>query len=216
MVVGNLYSWWFKMAGLVIVDYGMGNLHSVVGALSHLGADPATSSDPATVQAADALLLPGVGSFKKAMYQLDKSGLSDAIGKAVMARGRKILGICLGQQLMCEYGEEDGGHLGLGFISGSVTRLPFYPEKKIPHVGFNNVRFDKQSSLARGLGNAADFYFVHSYQLNMENRPGLSGICDYYGDFVAMYEHKNIFATQFHPEKSQTNGLKLLSNFLAV
>lgn len=203
------------MAGLVVVDYGMGNLHSVVGALRYLGAEPVTSGDPATVLAADALVLPGVGSFHIAMCRLEESALSDAIKEAVTVRGRKILGICLGQQLMAEYGEEDGGHKGLGLISGKVSRLPSLPGLKVPHVGFNKVRFDAGNRLARGLGTEVDCYFVHSYKLGSAERPGLAGICDYGGDFVAAYEHENIFAAQFHPEKSQTNGLRLLSNFLA-
>jgi len=203
------------MGGLVVVDYGMGNLHSVLGALRYLGADPVVSADPAIVQAADALLLPGVGSFHKAMCRLDESGLSDALREAVTVRGRKVLGICLGQQLMAEFGEEDGGHVGLGFVSGQVTRLPALAGRKVPHVGFNKVRFAPGSRLCRGLGTELDCYFVHSYRLEMVDRPGLSGICDYGGEFVAAYEHENIFATQFHPEKSQTNGLRLLSNFLA-
>ena len=203
------------MAKLVIVDYGMGNLHSVVGALHYLGADPVISANPATVKAADALLLPGVGSFRKAMCRLEESGMSDALKEAVMLRGRKILGICLGQQLMAEYGEEEGGHVGLGFISGQVTRLPNMAGLKVPHVGFNKVCFAPGSRLCRGLGTDVDCYFVHSYRLEMVDRPGLSGICDYGGEFVAAYEHENIFATQFHPEKSQTNGLRMLANFLA-
>jgi glutamine amidotransferase len=209
------------MAGLVVVDYGMGNLHSVLGALRYLGADPVTTADPVTVQAADALLLPGVGSFHKAMCRLDESGLSDALKEAVTVRGRKILGICLGQQLMAEYGEEDGGRAGLGFVSGQVTRLPAVAGLKVPHVGFNKVRFAPGSRLCRGLeradgaGAELDCYFVHSYRLEMADRPGLLGVCDYGGEFVAAYEQNNVFATQFHPEKSQTNGLRLLSNFLA-
>ena len=211
------------MPGLVVVDYGMGNLHSVVGALRHLGADPVTSADPAIVQGADVLLLPGVGSFYKAMCHLEGSGLSDALKEAVTVRGRKILGICLGQQLMAEYGEEDGGHPGLGFISGQVTRLPAVAGLKVPHVGFNTVRFAPGSRLCAGLaprldsdsGTHLDCYFVHSYRLEMADRPGLLGVCDYGGEFVAAYEQENIFATQFHPEKSQTNGLGLLHNFLA-
>ena len=142
-------------------------------------------ADPATVQAADALLLPGVGSFHKAMCRLDESGLSDALKEAVTVRGRKILGICLGQQLMAEYGEEDGGHAGLGFVSGQVTRLPAVAGLKVPHVGFNKVRFAPGSRLCRGLERAdgagadLDCYFVHSYRLEMADRPGLPGNNNY-------------------------------------
>lgn len=204
------------MSGLVVVDYGMGNLHSVIGALRYLGAEPVISAEPATVLAAEALLLPGVGSFRKAMHRLEETGLAEALREAVTVRGRKILGICLGQQLMAEYGEEDGGHVGLGFFSGAVTRFSAQSGLKVPHVGFNKVVFDEGSRLAQGLDSEVDCYFVHSYRLGIEERPGLSGICDYGGDFVAAYEQENIFATQFHPEKSQTNGLRLLSNFLAA
>lgn len=204
------------MAGLVVVDYGMGNLHSVQGALRYLGTNPHLSGDPLTVADADTLVLPGVGSFRKAMERLNETGLADALREAVTVRQRKILGICLGQQLMAEHGEEDGGQDGLGFFTGSVTRLPARTKLKVPHVGFSTVYFDPASRLAAGLGVAIDVYFVHSYRLGVQDRPGLAGICNYGGDFVAAYEHENIFATQFHPEKSQTNGLRLLSNFLAV
>ena len=202
------------MASLIVVDYGMGNLHSVLGALRYLGSDPVISADPATVQAADTLLLPGVGSFHKAMRRLDESGLSDALKEAVMVRGRKVLGICLGQQLMAEYGQEDGGHVGLGFVSGQVSRLPDRAGLKVPHVGFNQVRFAPGSRLCRGLSTDLDCYFVHSYRLEMIDRPGASGICNYGGEFVAAYEHENIFATQFHPEKSSRVGSRLLSNWI--
>jgi glutamine amidotransferase len=199
----------------LIVDYGMGNLHSVVSALRYLDIDPEISGDPARVAAADTLILPGVGSFYKAMVKLEESGLAEALREAVLGRRRKILGICLGQQLMAEYGEEDGGRSGLGLLSGSVTRLSGEEGLKVPHVGFNTVRFDPQSRLFAGLGEAGDFYFVHSYWLPVGERPGLAALCNYGADFVAAYEHENVFCTQFHPEKSQTNGLRLLSNFLA-
>ncbi|WP_417464349.1 imidazole glycerol phosphate synthase subunit HisH [Kordiimonas sp.] len=202
-------------AAHVIVDYGMGNLHSVLGALRYLGIDPVVSGDPAEVATADSLVLPGVGSFYKAMGRLEDTGLADALREAVLGKGRKILGICLGQQLMADHSAEDGGRAGLGFFSGDVTRLPRQTGLKVPHVGFNKVRFDAQSRLFAGFDGPVDCYFVHSYRLGVEDRPGFAALCDYGGDFVAAYEHENVFCTQFHPEKSQTNGLRLLSNFLA-
>ena len=202
------------MTGLVVVDYGMGNLHSVLSVLRYLGVEPLLSSDPETVAGADALLLPGVGSFRKAMERLNQTGLADALKEAITVRQRKILGICLGQQLMAEYGEEDGGQAGLGFIPGAVTRLPPVPGLKVPHVGFNTVRFDSGSRLADGLGEAVDVYFVHSYHVKAEDEEQVKGHGHYGVDFAAAMGQDNVFAVQFHPEKSHNAGLALLKNFL--
>jgi glutamine amidotransferase len=201
---------------IVLIDYGMGNLWSVRSALEYLGEKPVISGDPAQVVRANALVLPGVGSFRQATEALRSSGLDEAITEAVLGRGRKILGICLGMQLFAEYGSEDGVSQGLGFIPGRVER--FSSEElgslKVPHIGFNRVISSEQSRLFRGLNAPTDFYFVHSYRLLPAGLPGQSSTCHYGVDFLAAYEHENIFATQFHPEKSQTNGLFLLKNFL--
>lgn len=204
------------MANITVVDYGMGNLHSVVGAFRYLGAEVKLSSDPLEVEKSDALVLPGVGSFYRAMTRLNRTGLTDAMIEAVKERKRKILGICLGHQLMADFGEEDGGLAGLGFKSGRVERFPENISLKVPHVGFNSVRFIGSSQLFRGLGDSADFYFVHSYRLAINDISTSVGICNYGDDFDAAYENENIFSTQFHPEKSQTNGLKVISNFLSL
>lgn len=201
---------------IVIVDYGMGNIWSVRSALCYLGVEPIVSGDPATVESADTLILPGVGSFRKAMDALKTSGLVDVMTDAVLGRRRKIMGICLGMQLFAQTGSEDGKCEGLGFFEGNVDR--FSSEEvgalKVPHVGFNHVTPPKQSQLFRGFSSPADFYFVHSYRLLSGALPGQKALCRYGIDFLAAYEHENIFATQFHPEKSQTNGLNLLRNFL--
>lgn len=203
---------------VVIVDYGMGNIWSVRSALSYLGVEPIVSGDPATVASADTLILPGVGSFRKAMEALKTRGLADALAVAVLGRRRKIMGICLGMQLFAERGTEDGMCDGLGFFAGSVER--FASEEvgglKVPHIGFNHVTPPTQSQLFRGLSSPADFYFVHSYRLLSADLPGHKALCRYGVEFLAAYECENIFATQFHPEKSQTNGLKLLSNFIKL
>jgi len=204
------------MSGVVIIDYGMGNLHSVFSALSYLNADPQVSSEHSRISEADTLILPGVGSFYKAMSTLEENGLTDSLREAVLGRGRKILGICLGQQLMAEHGEEKGECAGLGFFPGTVKRIPNKSNLNVPHVGFSSVFFSPESRLFSGFEGVADFYFVHSYRIELMCRPGLSATCNYGGDFVAAYEHENVFSTQFHPEKSQTNGLRLLSNFLAA
>ncbi len=202
----------------LIIDYGMGNLWSVFSALRYLGADPIISSDPTVVKGASVLILPGVGSFNKAMQVLNKTGLADAVRHAVLVRQQKLLGICLGMQLLAERGEEDGVCEGLGFFPGFVERFSRIElqDLKIPHIGFNQVDADPGSRLFSRVRPGSDFYFVHSYRLLADGLPGKHGLCNYGVNFVASIEQDNIFATQFHPEKSQTNGLQLLSNFLKI
>ena len=203
---------------VIIVDYGMGNLWSVQSAIRYLGGKPVLSGEPSVIAGADTLILPGVGSFRKAMQALVKKGLVDALNEAVQVRQRKILGICLGMQLFAEKGTEDGGCAGLGFIPGIVER--FSQEElgilKLPHIGFNSVSANSESKLFCSMGQQVDFYFVHSYRLLATQMPGNFSMCHYGIDFLAGFEHQNIFATQFHPEKSQTNGLHLLKNFLSA
>jgi imidazole glycerol-phosphate synthase subunit HisH len=202
---------------ITVVDYGIGNLWSVCSALRYLGYEAVVSSAPVDVARADTLILPGVGSFRKAMEALRASKMDEAILEAVSGKKRKILGICLGMQLLASRGTEDGETAGLGFIPAAVER--FDPAElgalKVPHIGFNHVRNESASSFFQGIASPSDFYFVHSYRLLADGLPGYHGICHYGQDFLAAYEHENIFAAQFHPEKSQTNGLRLLSNFLA-
>ena len=203
---------------VVVVDYGMGNLWSIVSALDFLGADPIISSNPAVIKKADAILLPGVGSFRLAMQTLTNKNLDEAIKEAVQIKQRKILGICLGFQMLAESSTEDGMTAGLGFIptpveSFSVQELE---RRKLPHIGFNRVRLPNSSSLFDGFKTEEDFYFVHSYRLLPQVLPGVKAICNYGIDFLAAYEHENVFGAQFHPEKSQTNGLRLLANFLSA
>jgi glutamine amidotransferase len=203
---------------ITIVDYGMGNLWSVLSALRYLGCVPKTSSDPDEIARADSLLLPGVGSFRKAMIALKKNGIDQAVNEAVQIKGRKILGICLGMQLMGLSSSEDGDTLGLGFIKEKVDKftLAEVGTNKSPHTGFDLVRSQPRSRLFNNLPMTADFYFVHSYRMLSTGLTGIPATCCYGIDFLAAYEQDNIFATQFHPEKSQTNGLILLNNFLAL
>lgn len=203
---------------VTVVDYGMGNLWSVTSALRYLGAECDFSNDPHAIAQADTLLLPGVGSFRKAMQVLDSTGIADAVREAVTVRRRKILGICLGMQLLAESSTEDGPSDGLGLIPGRIERFPAanLGAFKVPHIGFNWVSPTNDSALFSGLEGGGDFYFVHSYRLKYEDQPGCAGICRYGEDFVAACASENVYATQFHPEKSQTNGLRLLTNFLAV
>lgn len=205
------------MSGIVtIVDYGMGNLCSVASAIKYLGVNCQISSDPEVVADAKTIILPGVGSFRNAIKALREHSLDKALSEAVNVRRTKILGICLGMQLLAEHSTEDGGGEGLGFIAGKIER--FRREEigglKIPHMGFNQVCPPNDSLLFEGLPKAPDFYFAHSYRL--KNNPcGAKVTKSKYGiEFVAAYECENVYATQFHPEKSQTNGLRLIHNFL--
>ena len=201
---------------ITIIDYGMGNLRSVQNALHYLGVGAVISNSAESIASADALVLPGVGSFRSAMLSLESTGLDQAIQDAVLTRGRKILGICLGMQLMGTSSTEDGVTQGLGLIPAPVERFSDRDGRKVPHIGFNTVTAAAQSQLMRGMQDKTDFYFVHSYRMSPLGLAGRVSTCDYGGLFVAAYEQANIFATQFHPEKSQTNGLLLLKNFLAL
>lgn len=202
---------------VTVIDYGMGNIWSVLSALRYLDCNPTVSSDPDEVAGADTLLLPGVGSFRKAMIALTQTGLDEAVIAAVRTGGSKILGICLGMQLMGTRSSEDGDTSGLGLIPAAVNRLTPWEvgANKVPHIGFDAVRSLSDARLFQGLPQAADFYFVHSYRMLPAGLTGRAATCNYGAEFLAAYEQDNIYATQFHPEKSQTNGLVLLKNFLA-
>lgn len=203
---------------ITVVDYGMGNIWSVLSALRYLGSEPEVCSDPDHIRSADCLVLPGVGSFRKAMEVLRQSGLDQAILEAVKSRGSKILGICLGMQLLGSHGSEDGETRGLGLIPNRVDKFTAQElgNNKVPHIGFNAVRFSEKDGLFRDLQDSADFYFVHSFRMLPYDLDGRIAICTYGTDFLAGFETDNICGTQFHPEKSQTNGLILLNNFLML
>jgi glutamine amidotransferase len=198
---------------ILIVDYGMGNLLSVANAIREIGYEAIISTDPSKVKKADYLILPGVGSFRSAMNRLKQTGLKDALGHFLIDKQRPLLGICLGMQLLASYGVEDGGSDGLKIFEGTIDTFSSNCAEKIPHVGFNTVQCHSESALFNGLPPKTDFYFVHSYRLGAAPPTGLSSMCEYGDSFVASWEYDNIFATQFHPEKSQANGLQVLMNF---
>lgn len=207
-----------KQSRVTIVDYGMGNLWSVASALRFLGAETQIGENPGQIRQAEVLILPGVGSYLKAMERLRATGLAEALQQAVIQRKCKILGICLGMQLLAEQGSEDGRSRGLELIPGRADRFTVSElgGLKLPHIGFNQVTADRHSKLFAHLVPAADFYFVHSYRLLPVPSTARASLCHYGIDFLAAYERDNIFGVQFHPEKSQTNGLRLLKNFLAA
>ncbi len=194
---------------IAIVDYGMGNLRSVQNALTYLGVDHLVTSDPAQIASSSAIIVPGVGSFRQAMQNLNDTGLAAAIRTA--AKEVPILGICLGMQLLADTGDEDGPSKGLGLIRGVVKRF-HDPQVRVPHIGFNAVQSSTNSVLFNGIPHA-DFYFVHSYHFICDDASDIAGTATYGAPFVAAVERGTIFGTQFHPEKSQSNGLKVLKNF---
>jgi glutamine amidotransferase len=203
---------------VVVIDYGMGNVWSVISALKYLGAEPELVSDAEIISKSSLLVLPGVGSFKKGMEALKFRGLDEAIINAVKIKGSKILGICLGMQLMGSIGTEGGETQGLGLLPNQVERFTAQElgENKTPHVGFNPVRLNEREGLFQELPLESDFYFTHSYRMLPGEIEGRFATCFYGIDFLAAFEVNNICGTQFHPEKSQTNGLILLRNFLTV
>ncbi|HEY8164594.1 MAG TPA: imidazole glycerol phosphate synthase subunit HisH [Gemmatimonadaceae bacterium] len=201
------------MHQIAIIDYGMGNLESVKNALHFLNYKPIVTSDKDAIASANAYILPGVGAFAMAMRNLKERGLIDVLGENVMTRKKPFLGICLGMQLIAESSSEMGLHPGLGWIKATVVQIEGGPDLKVPHVGWNDVRISKDGVLFKRLSPAPHFYFDHYYQF-MCDASQIAATCDYGVPIIAAVEHDNICATQFHPEKSQTTGLRLLRNFL--
>lgn len=200
---------------IAVIDYGMGNLKSVVHALSYLGADPIIAGNPEQLDDAERLILPGVGAFRDCIHNLRSRGFVEKLNELVLEQRRPILGICLGMQAMARRSFEDGEYAGLGWFDADVVRLhPADAKLRVPQIGWNNVSHREASPLFAGIPNDADFYFVHSFQLQ-SSESDLEAWCDYGERVTASVRKDNIAATQFHPEKSQEFGLKLLENFLA-
>jgi glutamine amidotransferase len=201
---------------IVIIDYGMGNLFSIQSALHYIGAQSIISSDPYIIHNANKLILPGVGSFSKAMANLMKNNLVEVIKEPVVKKKIPLLGICLGMQLIGSSSTEDGFNYGLGLIDCPVERFSenTFVNLKIPHVGFDTVTITKSNKLFDGLDSNVDFYFTHSYRMAYTEQEYAVGTCVHGEQFIAAFEMGNICGTQFHPEKSQTNGLVLLKNFI--
>jgi len=201
---------------ITLVDYGISNISSMQNALSFLGTRYELTSDPVRVLGAKKIVLPGVGAFPKAMIQLHKLGLVSPLREAILKNKTPCLGVCLGMQLLGEFSEENGHTQGLGLIPGSVIHLGILDSNlKIPHVGFNSVEYRMKCPLFEGIKSGSDFYFVHSYSFHCDHLHNLAAFSDYGGsEITAVIQHNNVFGVQFHPEKSQSNGLKLLRNFL--
>ncbi|OGG79573.1 imidazole glycerol phosphate synthase, glutamine amidotransferase subunit [Candidatus Kaiserbacteria bacterium RIFCSPLOWO2_01_FULL_54_13] len=200
---------------LAIVDYGMGNVGSVQNALSALGIESKITAEASDIENASHIVLPGVGSFARGMKRLEEKNLPALLRASVVEKKKPFLGICLGMQLLSLWGEEGGGMKGLGWIKGSTRRLEV-PEKgfRLPHVGWNDATPEHQATLFRGVRRTT-FYFVHSYHLVPDDGEVVAARTDYGGTFVSAIESGNIFGVQFHPEKSQREGLQILKNFVA-
>lgn len=207
---------------IAIVDYGMGNLRSVQKGFEKVGHEAVISSDPAEIRRAAKVVLPGVGAFPDAMAELHRRGLIEPIREAVQA-DKPFLGICLGLQLLFETGTEgygvatdgdqQGRHEGLGILPGEVVRFHLPHEYKVPHMGWNKLDVRRESPFTAGLSAEPYFYFVHSYYVKPTDQAMILGETDYGGRFTALVNRGNLYASQFHPEKSQGEGLKLLANF---
>ncbi len=199
---------------IIVVDYGMGNLASVAKALERAGAEVAVSAAPAAVRRAGAVVLPGVGAFRDAMARLDESGLGAAVRERIAA-GVPFLGVCLGLQLLFESSAEGGRLPGLGVLRGSVERLD--TAQKVPHIGWNTLEWRAPGAgMAAGLPEPAAVYFVHSYAAVPEHDGVVAAVTDYGGPHVAAVACDNVWAVQFHPEKSSAVGLRLLGNFVSA
>lgn len=198
---------------IAVMDYGAGNIMSVCNALESLNADVRTVSNPKELKNYNKIILPGVGSFAKAMETLTNNGWIECLNIEVKQKGKLFLGICLGLQLLAETGTEHGLNNGLGWIEGKVEKIESNG-LRLPHIGWNTVKILKSDGIYKGIGESADFYFVNSYALDVSNRSVLSGVVEYGNEFTASVQFENIFATQFHPEKSHKIGLKLLENFI--
>lgn len=200
---------------IAIIDYGMGNLASVKNAFAKLGYEAGISSRPEDILAADKVVLPGVGAFADAVNNLRRDGMDRVISE-VVKKQTPLLGICLGLQLLFGASEENGLHQGLGIIKGKVVKFDLPQEYKVPHMGWNQVRPAENSRLFKGIKTGSYFYFVHSYYVIPEDDSYITATSDYSRDFVCALERRNVFATQFHPEKSGEPGLRILHNFAVL
>jgi len=202
-------------ADAILVDAGTGNLHSVDNALRNLGYTIHTTSDPAELQLGGRVILPGVGAFAAFMDGLRRYSLIEAL-EGVVQRGDPLLGICVGMQALFTLGEEMGTHAGLDLLPGSVVRFPHFSDRKVPHTGWNQLWFEAGSPLLEGIQPGSHAYFNHSYYCQPGNPADILASTDYGIDFASIVCRRNLYGVQFHPEKSQRVGQRILSNFFRV
>jgi glutamine amidotransferase len=200
---------------VAIIDYDAGNIKSVENAVRYLGRDVRVTSDPETILQADHIILPGVGAFGDAMERLHERNLVETIREAV-ALDKPFLGICLGLQLLFEESEESPGVKGLALLPGRIKRIPDGDGRKVPQIGWNDLSFPRQSRLFEGVPEGSYVYFVHSYYLEAGDPADVAARTEYGVRIDAAVEHGNLFACQFHPEKSERIGMQILRNFLEI
>lgn len=201
---------------IAIIDYGMGNVRSLMNAFEYIGEDTAVTADVDELEEADRLVLPGVGAFGDAMAAIDAKQLRPALNRLALEVKKPVLGVCLGMQLFAKKSFEHGEHEGLGWLDAEIRPLQVQSPAKVPHVGWNAVSFAPDEWLFKGLPSGeSDYYFVHSFHMVCTDPADVAGICDHGGPFNAAVRRGNLVAVQFHPEKSQDNGLQLLQNWLA-
>ena len=197
---------------IAVIDYGAGNLHSVKNALDYLGADSIVTDDKDIILSADKVILPGVGAFGDSMDNIRSHGLFDVV-KEALESDKPFLGICLGLQLLFERSEESSGVEGIGFFKGKSIKIPS-KGLKIPHMGWNSLTYNKDSKLFHGIGEEPFVYFVHSYYIVPDDESVVSAYTEYGTRLPVAAERKNVYAVQFHPEKSGKTGMKILTNFI--
>lgn len=207
------------MTKIALLDYGMGNLHSVSKALTNVGAEVSITNDPKVVAAADKIVFPGVGAMRDCMIGMREAGIDDVVRKAIF--NKPVMAICVGMQALFEQSSENGGTECLGILDGNVEAFdPSWTDEqgatiKVPHMGWNTItELESNHPLWHGIEDNAHFYFVHSYYCAPNDNSQVAAICDYGQPFCASIIKDNLFATQFHPEKSNTAGLQLLKNFV--
>ena len=198
---------------IVIVDYGMGNLRNVQKAFEKIGFEARLTRNKNEIGRASAIVLPGVGAFKDCMENLEKYGLVEILLRSI-EKGKPYLGICLGLQVLFSESEEFGSHKGLDLIKGKVVRFEPDSEHKVPHMGWNTIEKEKEGPMLQGIESGDFFYFVHSYYVIPDKTEWISSFTTYGKPFVSSIWKENLFATQFHPEKSQHKGLRILENFI--
>ena len=197
---------------IAVIDYGMGNLRSVQKGFERVGHEATVTSDPAEVAAAAKVVLPGVGAFEDAMTELRRRALIDPVLEAI-GSGKPFLGICLGLQLLFETSCEHGQNKGLGVLDGGVVRFDLPADYSVPHMGWNQLSIARRAPILEGIDEGTHFYFVHSYYVVPRDPEVIATTTDYHRPFCSMVWRDNLFATQFHPEKSQADGLRILKNF---